>query len=52
MTDPVVTAAKADVATARTGVRAWIADHPFTWTAIAAGVGFAAAVAVYLVHWL
>lgn len=32
-------AAKQDVSSARRGVRAWMANHPFLWGAIAGGVG-------------
>ena len=32
-------AAKQDVSSARTGLRAWMANHPFLWGAIACGVG-------------
>ena len=32
-------AAKQDVSSARTGVRAWMANHPFLWGAIACAVG-------------
>jgi hypothetical protein len=35
-------AAKHDVASARTGLRAWMANHPFTWGAIACAAGAAA----------
>ncbi|GEM_PF-5766234 len=38
MTD-IEAAAKRDVAAARKNVRAWMADHPFLWGAIAAGAG-------------
>jgi hypothetical protein len=41
-------AARQDVAAARTGIRAWMANHPFTWGAIACGAG-AAAVALIAV---
>jgi hypothetical protein len=32
-------AAKQDVAATRSGVCAWMANHPFTWGAIACAVG-------------
>ena len=32
-------AAKQDVAAARTGIRAWMASHPFAWGAIAGAAG-------------
>ena len=32
-------AAKQDVSAARRGVRAWMANHPFLWGAIACGAG-------------
>ncbi|MDE1904478.1 MAG: hypothetical protein KGI46_11520 [Alphaproteobacteria bacterium] len=39
-------AAKQDVSAARTGLRAWMANHPFLWGAIACGAGaFVVAVA-------
>lgn len=39
-------AAKQDVSAARTGLRAWMANHPFLWGAIACAVGaFVVAVA-------
>jgi hypothetical protein len=34
-------AAKQDVAAARTGLRTWMANHPFTWGAIACATGAA-----------
>lgn len=37
------TAAKQDVTAARAGIRAWMANHPFTWGAIACAVGVLAA---------
>ncbi len=43
------TAAKQDVTAARTGLRAWMANHPFTWGAIACAVGALAAVLAALV---
>jgi len=33
------TAAKQDLSSARRGVRAWMANHPFLWGAIACDVG-------------
>jgi hypothetical protein len=36
-------AARQDVAVARSGLRAWMANHPFTWGAIAATAGALAA---------
>ncbi|MDE2229886.1 MAG: hypothetical protein KGL11_12720 [Alphaproteobacteria bacterium] len=41
------TAAKQDLASARTGIRAWMANHPFRWGAIA---GAAGALAVVLIR--
>ena len=43
-------AAKQDVAAARTGLRAWMANHPFAWGAIAgvAGATIVALIAVAL----
>lgn len=32
-------AAKQDIAAARSGVRAWMANHPFLWDALACAVG-------------
>lgn len=32
-------AAKQDVAAARSGVRGWMANHPFLWGALACAVG-------------
>lgn len=38
------TAAKQDVTSARRGVRAWMAGHPFLWGAIACAAGALAVV--------
>jgi hypothetical protein len=35
------TAAKQDLASARAGIRGWMAAHPFLWGAIACAVGAA-----------
>ena len=37
------TAAKQDLASARSGLRAWMADHPFAWGALAGAAGALAA---------
>jgi len=43
------TAAKQDVTAARTGIRGWMASHPFFWGAIACAVGaLAAALAAFV----
>ena len=45
----VVDAAKTDVTQARTGFRAWIADHPFQYTGYAVALGLVVGVVVGVV---
>lgn len=42
-------AAKQDVTAVRTGVRAWMANHPFAWGGIAAAAGALAAALIAVV---